>query len=394
MQKEIYVTGLGIISAIGDNVSECFTSLKEKKAGIGPIQYLNTVHKDEFLVGEVKHSNQELMDMAGIPHADYKLYTRTALLAIIAANEAMKAAQLEANVKLGLISATTVGGMDKTELDIYDENAGHNFIFTHSCGDSTNKVCQYLGISGYRTTISTACSSGTNAIIHGIKLIQAGIIDQAIVGGVDALSKFTLNGFNSLMIFDKDLCKPFDNNRMGLNLGEGAGFIVIESAESAKKRGVNPICKVTGYANCNDAYHQTASSPDGEGAFNAMRTAIKMSGLALTDIDYINVHGTGTNNNDLSEGVAMKRVFGEQVPRFSSTKSYTGHTLGAAAGIEAVLSALSIQEGIIYPNLRFTTPIEEIMLIPETEVVRTNVNNVLSNSFGFGGNNSSLILSK
>ncbi len=394
MQKEIFVTGLGLISAIGNTTEDCLDALKKGKTGIGAMEILDTVHKDTFKVGEIKKTNQELCSLAGLNVSELKNFTRTGLLGLIAAKEALQQSSLQDKSRIGLISSTTVGGMDKTELDIANPNATNDYILTHACGDSTNKICQQLELESYRTTISTACSSGTNAIIHGIKLIKAGIIDQAIVGGVDALSKFTLNGFNALMIFDKDWCKPFDRDRMGLNLGEAAGFIVIESAESAQKRGKKAICKVTGYANTNDAYHQTASSPEGDGAFSAMINAIKMSGLSNNAIDYINVHGTGTNNNDLSEGVALKRVFGENVPKFSSTKAYTGHTLGAAAGVEAVFSALSIQHGVIYPNLNFSNPIEEINLTPQLELELTEVNNVLSNSFGFGGNNSSVIFSK
>ncbi len=393
MHKTIVVSGVGVISAIGNNSDENLASLKQKKTGIGSIELLNTVHKDEFKVGEIKFTNKELMTMAGLDYNDYKYYTRTALLAIIAAKEAVKDAKLTVTNKTGLVSATTVGGMDKTELEISDP-AAVDFISTHPCGDSTDKVCRTLGILGYRSTISTACSSGTNAIIHAIRLIDAGIVDQVVVGGVDALSKFTLNGFNSLMILDPDFCKPFDQDRKGLNLGEGAGFIVIESSQSAEERGVSPICKITGCANSNDAYHQTASSPDGDGAYSAMTEALNMSGLLPSQIDYVNVHGTGTNNNDQSEGVALKRVFGMQMPRFSSTKAFTGHTLGAAAGIEAVFSVLSIKEGIVYPNLNFKTPIEGFGLSPQTEVEELEVQHVLSNSFGFGGNNSSVIFSK
>lgn len=396
MPKEIFVTGIGIISAIGNNVEQNFESLKNKNSGLGSIDILQTKHKNEFKAGEIKLTNYQLLDILGFPHSDLKHFTRTSLLGLVAAKEALFNSGLNTKnekLKTGMISGTTVGGMDKTEIQISDPEGNMDFLFTHPCGDSTNKICKYLGIDGYRTTISTACSSGSNAIIHGIKLIRHGIIDRAIVGGVDALSKFTFNGFNSLMILDKDFCKPFDENRMGLNLGEGAGYLVIESERSVNERGKKPICRVVGYANANDAYHQTASSPEGEGAFRAMKGALEMSKLSPVDIDYINAHGTGTSNNDLSEGVAIKRVFGEQLPKFSSTKSYTGHALGAAAGIEAVFSVLSIQNGTIFPNLNFESVISEIGIVPETEIEECNVRNVLSNSFGFGGNNTAIIFS-
>ncbi|MBN1926988.1 MAG: beta-ketoacyl-[acyl-carrier-protein] synthase family protein [Prolixibacteraceae bacterium] len=398
MQKEILITGLGVISAIGNSVAENLASLKSGKSGIDKIQFLQTIHKDTFKVGEVKLSNLQMCDLLGLSANDYKKQTRTSLLAIMAAKEALQSAGLAPdglNRRIGVVSATTVGGMDKTELEYADRNFDSGFIQTHPSGDSTDSIAEYLKIGGYRTTISTACSSAANAIIHAAKLIQHGYLDMALVGGTDALSKFTLNGFNSLMILDKDFCKPFDQNRQGLNLGEGAGFLIIESVESAKKRHAKVFCKLAGFANTNDAYHQTASSPEGEGAYRAMQEALKMSGLNIGDIDYINVHGTGTNNNDLSEGVALKHIFGDHLPPFSSTKSFTGHTLGAAAGIEAVFSILAILHGIVYPNLNFTTAMEELGIYPQTELITDcNIQHVLSNSFGFGGNNSTLVFSK
>ncbi len=398
MQKEILITGLGVISAIGNSVAENLVSLKSGKSGIDNIQFLQTLHKDAFKVGEVKLSNHQMCELLGLSSNDYKRQTRTSLLAIMAAKEAVQSAVLEPdglNRRIGVVSATTVGGMDKTELEYANRNFDSGFIQTHPSGDSTDSIAEYLKIGGYRTTISTACSSAANAIIHAAKLIQHGYLDMALVGGTDALSKFTLNGFNSLMILDKDFCKPFDQNRRGLNLGEGAGFLVIESAQSAKKRHAKVFCKLAGFANTNDAYHQTASSPEGEGAYRAMQEALNMSGLNIGDIDYINVHGTGTNNNDLSEGVALKRIFGDHLPPFSSTKSFTGHTLGAAAGIEAVFSILAILHGIVYPNLNFTTVMDELGIYPQTELITDcNIQHVLSNSFGFGGNNSTLVFSK
>lgn len=397
MSENVYITGLGIISAIGNNTAESVRSLKVKNTGIGSIKYLPTVHKDKFLAGEVKLSNQELLSELGLSATDYSKHTRTSLLGIAACREAVEQANLNVDDfgNVAIVSATSVGGMDKTEL-CYNNNEykQSDFIKTHRCGDSTDKIAEYLNIRGYRTTLSTACSSGANAIIHGIRLINNGLADIVIAGGVDALSKFTLNGFNSLMIFDEELCKPFDNNRKGLNLGEGAGFVVLESEKSVAKRKAKPLCTVSGYANANDAYHQTASSPEGIGATLSMKKALQKASLEPAQIDYINVHGTGTENNDLSEGIAIKNIFKDNTPPFSSTKSFTGHTLGAAAGIEAVFSVLSIINGAVFPNLHFTTPIEDLELTPETDYAEgMQIKHVLSNSFGFGGNNSTLIFS-
>jgi 3-oxoacyl-[acyl-carrier-protein] synthase-1 len=245
------------------------------------------------------------------------------------------------------------------------------------------------------STISTACSSAVNSIIVGGEMVRSGRVDAAIVGGAESLSKFHLNGFNTLMILDKDVCNPFDANRNGLNLGEGAAYIVIESEESAKSRNAEILCELSGYGNACDAFHQTASSPTGEGAYLAMKKALEDAGLEPEEIDYINAHGTGTGNNDLSESVSIKRIFGERVPYFSSTKSLTGHTTSAAGGIEAVISILALQNGIIPGCVRFENPIEETGLIPVKKcMMQVELKHVMNNSFGFGGNDSSCIFSK
>ena len=226
-------------------------------------------------------------------------------------------------------------------------------------------------------------------------MIKSGKLDRVIVGGTDALSKFTINGFKTLMILSDGYNKPFDNNRKGLNLGEAAAFLVLESEELVKKENKKVLARVSGYANANDAFHQTASSENGDGAFLAMEKAFKIANLQPDQIDYVNVHGTATPNNDLSEGRALVRLFGEnKVPDFSSTKAFTGHTLAAAAAIEAVFSVLAIQNNVVFPNLNFETPMAEFDLIPQTTLKNKNIEHVLSNSFGFGGNCSTLIFSK
>jgi 3-oxoacyl-(acyl-carrier-protein) synthase len=228
----------------------------------------------------------------------------------------------------------------------------------------------------------------------GARLIKAGKLDRVIVGGSDCLSKFTINGFKTLMILSEDNCMPFDANRNGLNLGEAAAFLVLESDAIIKKENKKVLAYISGYANANDAYHQTASSESGEGATLAMKNALKIANLTPKNIDYINAHGTATSNNDLSESVAISTVFGKDIPEFSSTKAFTGHTLAAAGAIEAVYSILAIQNKIIFPNLNFKTAIQQTGLVPETKVVAKKINHVLSNSFGFGGNCSTLIFSK
>jgi 3-oxoacyl-[acyl-carrier-protein] synthase-1 len=226
----------------------------------------------------------------------------------------------------------------------------------------------------------------------GARLIKSGQARRVLAGGTDALSVFTLNGFNSLMILDKAHCRPFDKRRQGLNLGEGAAYVLLESAEDAAQAGKKVLARVAGYANANDAFHQTASSPEGLGAQIAMRKAIESAGISPDQVDYINAHGTATPNNDVTEAAAIDAVF-KNSPLTSSTKSFTGHTLGAAGAIESVFSAIALQEGYCYPNLRLSDKLSEFPLnLPKTGV-RKELKYVLSNSFGFGGNCSSIILS-
>ena len=399
MKNRIFVTGIGIISAIGDNVAETLDSVAKGKSGIGKLETISTRYKNEVPVGEIKHTNQELMKMVGLPPET--IITRTSLLGMIAAKEAMVWAGIKdlKEFRTGIVSATSVGGMSMTELFFKDfldtDKSGEwlKYIETHDCGDSTEVIANYLGIKDHITTISTACSSSANSIMLGARLIKNNIVDRVIVGGTDSLSKFTINGFMTLMILDKEQCKPFDAERKGLNLGEGAGYLVLESERTAKGKEI--LCELTGYGNSNDAYHQTASSPTGEGAYLAMKKAFTISGLKPKDIDYINAHGTGTEINDMSEGTAIERIFGHEVPRLSSTKAFTGHTLGACGGIEAVLSVLAIKYNMVFANLNHLNQMSELKFTP-AKVLATDkpINNVLSNSFGFGGNSSALIFSR
>jgi len=322
------------------------------------------------------------------------------MLGIVAAKQAIENAGITDIKKYstGLISSTSVGGMDMTEQYYYEylENEKHRkYIDSHHAGDSTQRIAEHLGIEeSLVTTISTACSSAANAIMLGARLIKSGELDRVVVGGKDCLSKFTINGFKTLMILSDTYNTPFDENRKGLNLGEAAAYLVLESDKVVKSENKKVLAYVKGYANANDAFHQTASSENGDGATLAMEQALKVAGLHASEIDYINAHGTATGNNDLSEGRAILRVFGNDVPDFSSTKPYTGHTLAAAGAIEAVYSILALQNNIIYPNLNFKTQMKEFDITPQTELKEKELQTVLSNSLGFGGNCSTVIFSK
>jgi len=288
--SRVVVSGIGIISSIGKNLSETYESLVEKRSGISKIDVLETKHKDEFLVGEIKLTHEQLIELAEVK-PEYP-WTRTALLGIIASKQAVSDAGVNPS-ECSLISASTVGGMDRSELyykDFLTEAKHSKFIDSHHAGNSTEMIAEQLGVGGIITTISTACSSSLNSIIFGSNLIKAGKANKVIVGGTDALSKFTLNGFNTLMILDREHCRPFDESRTGLNLGEGAAYLILEDEQEAINAGRKIYAVVQGYANANDAHHQTASSDDGTGPFLAMKNAIASAGINTDDIDYINAH--------------------------------------------------------------------------------------------------------
>ncbi len=397
MADQILVTGMGIITGLGIGKDNTLQALLQKQSSIGTVHYLQTIHK-ELPASEVQLTNEQMYHLLGVDASE--VYTRTSLLGRVALREALQEADIlnKRPGRIAFISGTTVGGMDKSEQyykDFLSNNTKNQYIEAHDCGATTDLIAkEYDGVFDLMTTISTACSSAANAIILGANLIKTGRVDAAIVGGSECLSKFHFNGFNSLMILDKEPCRPFDKTRAGLNLGEGAAFIVIESEKSVKERNITPICKLSGYANTCDAYHQTASSPDGEGAYLAMGKALKQSGLQPEDIDYINAHGTGTQNNDETEGIAIMRVFGDNIHYVSSTKSFTGHTTSAAGSVEGVISILALQHNFIPVNLNFSQQMEELSFTPATDSkTDRRLKHVLTNSFGFGGNDSSCIFS-
>ena len=395
MAKRIFITGYGMISCMGDDIPQTFSAMLAGKSGLMPLHRIDTVLRNEFPVGELPYSIAQLFEKAGVAPAEG--YSRNALLGLIAAREAFTHARLgeHAELRSGVISATTVGGMDQCETfyqDFLTNDSRNAYLDSYDCAGSTEKIAAELGITDFVTTISTACSSAANAIMLGARMIRSGKLDRVLAGGCESLTRFHLNGFNSLKILDREPCKPFDRNRAGINLGEGAAYLVLESEESAAITGDEILCELTGWGNSCEAFHQTASSPDGIGPYLAMKQALEMSGLQPADIDYINAHGTGTDNNDLSEGKAIELLFGEHIPLVSSTKPFTGHTTSAAGSTEAILSIFCLRHQIIWPNLNFREKIEELSFSPvEKLLTGPPVRAVMTNSFGFGGNDSSLI---
>lgn len=364
----IAITGIGIVSALGIGKEANRDQLLAHTSHVSAARILPTTH-GEWPVGEVGLTNEELAAKAG--KIAQGVASRNILLGLLAASEALTDAKLlpEMKASMPLINGTTVGGMDQTERYYPLWKAGDyssiDAIYSHEAGKTAETIAEKLGMT-QSTTVSTACSSALNAMIHAAGLIRTGKANRVMAGGTEALTLFHANGFSSLGILSNTICKPFADDRDGINLGEGAAYLVLENADEAEKRGAHIYGYLAGYANRCDAYHQTASSPEGDGAYDAMSRALEMSGLRSDEIAYLNAHGTATPNNDASEMQAIRRVFGTHLPIIESTKPLTGHTTSASGSIEVIFSLLKMhQEGYAA---------------------------AMSNAFGFGGNDSSVVL--
>ena len=392
MTNNVAIIGSGIVSAIGCTKSEVLTALLEERSGICEMLFLDSLHH-EFPVGEVKMSNSKMKEMLGIE--EDRIVSRTVLMGALAIKQAVEEAKpaMPSLPRIVIINGTTVGGMDITERFYNSMKIDKEYLSLinhHDCGSCTSEMASICGINAEICTVSTACSASLNAIAVGADMLRREEADIVIAGGAEALSKFHLNGFNTLMILDKDRCRPFDDSRAGLNLGEGAAFVVMTRSDEC----ANSLTKsltIEGYGNACDAFHQTATSDEGTGASQAMKEALSMAGLQPVEIDYISAHGTGTPNNDSTESEALMRVFGEHIPPVSSTKPFTGHTTSASGAIELIICQLAMENGFIPTNLGWTTPMKR-GIKPSVGTQHQKLHYVMCNSFGFGGNDTSLIL--
>ena len=385
----VICAGMGVICAGATSPDELLSVLRSSGNSIAKPTHLQSAHAN-LPMGEVAMSNAEFGE------ATHTLgLSRTALLGLYAARQAVE----NAGGMIGrraFISGTTVGNMDVAESAFMDYFAGAANVVpgAHDCGACTQDIVKALGLNfGFTSTISTACSSAANAIINGAEMLKLRLADSVLVGGTEALSAFHVGGFNSLMILDSEHCRPFDESRQGLNLGEGAAYLVLERRSDAEARGANIMAVVAGMANACDAFHQTATSPEGKGPQLAMSQALADAGLTPDRIDYINAHGTGTPNNDATEAEAIAALF-QPIPPVSSTKYFTGHTTSASGAIEAVISVLCLQNGFIPGSPAVDNVIPKLKGCISQASVNKNVNVVMNNSFGFGGNDSCLILKK
>lgn len=389
----VFISGFGMVSAIGMDKAEHLEALRDGKSGVGKAAYVQTRYTNQMPFGEVKCTDAQLRNKIKFNLPDSA--TRTELLAFVALEEAIRQSGCSetqiSDFRTSLVSASTVGGMCMTD-ELYDDanqkKEKSPFVSSYGPAAHTMRLATFYNIKGYTDTINTACSSSANAIMMGMKLIQNDMADRVIVGGTDSLAKFTINGFNALQILSEKPCRPFDADRDGLNLGEGAAYLILESEKVMQGKALG---EVIGYGNSNDAYHPSALSDDAVGVVKAMGDALEKANMNPEEISYVNAHGTATPNNDQVEYTGLQKIF-ETIPPYNSTKSYTGHTLAAAGALEACIGLLSMENNMIFPGLNFKQKLDADQVVPVTALTRTPVSTVMSNSFGFAGNCTSIIL--
>jgi 3-oxoacyl-[acyl-carrier-protein] synthase II len=387
------ITGLGIVSAAGCGTDEVWNAVRAGTGGLKPLTLFQSPRYGQIPAGEIR---QNLLAL-GAPSRG----SRSDQLGWLAARDAIRSAGLDlknCGDRAGVVLGSSVGGSFDSE----------QFLTTllkrgkmrarptrfHECGSTVDLIADEFGLFGPSMAVATACSSGALAIATAAEMILAGEADVMLAGGADSLSRMTWGGFHSLLLVDAAGCRPFDANRAGMSLGEGAAVLILESEESARKRGAKILARLSGWGASCDAHHATAPHPEGAGAIAAMQSALFRAGLEPSAIDYVNAHGTGTRDNDLAEAKALKTVFGNCVPPFSSTKQFFGHALAASGAIEAVVCVEALRHQELPGNPGFTRTDPAIGLQPVTQLQPTRLTHVMSNSFGFGGNNAVLIFSE
>jgi 3-oxoacyl-[acyl-carrier-protein] synthase II len=403
--KRVVVTGLGTVNAAASNVSAFHLALRAGHCGIGPVSVFDPSDFRTQTGGEVR--NFKPRDL--LPRfISLKRLSRSDAMAMVAAIEALSDAGLlpvpdQLRPEIGVVIGGGAGGMLECETVYRDYLLGagkrpaYSAFASFGCASSADQIAGQLRLMGPKTTFMTACSSGATAIGYGRDLVQTGAATAIVCGGTEPLCRITYSAFNSLQAVDPEYCKPFDKNRQGMSLGEGAGVMILEELGHAERRGARIYGEVLGYGVSCDAHHMTSPDPEGGGAVLAMERALEDAGMPAAAVDYINAHGTGTPANDRIETKAIKHLFGERAYRIpvSSSKSMTGHTLGAAGAIEGVVSLLALHHGFIPPTIHCTTPDSECDLDYVTEGARAaDLKIVLSNSFAFGGNNTALVFGK
>jgi 3-oxoacyl-[acyl-carrier-protein] synthase II len=397
--KRVAITGIGVFCSTGKNVEEFTQSLREGRTGLGPITLFDTSKYPCKIGAEIRDYRPEKF----FKKKESKRLSRADQFALVASEEAMKGSEIHSypSEEVGVCLGAGAGGMFEAEIYhreiLLKGKSKPSLIWSFIPSFTTDRVAERFGFSGPKFTVTTACSSSATAIGYGADLIQSGKSKVVLCGGSEALSELTFGGFNSLKAMDPSPCKPFDRKRAGMSLGEGAGVIILEDFDEAVKRGVKIYGEFLGYGIGGEAYHITAPEPTGMREARIMREAIEEGGITITEVDYINAHGTGTPLNDKVETLSIKSVFGERaysIP-ISSIKSSVGHCLGSAGAIEAIASILSMFHQFIPPTLNHQEKDEDCDLdyVPgKSREMEVEV--VLSNSFAFGGNCTTLVFGK
>lgn len=397
MNRRVVVTGVGIVTAHGIGKESNWARIKSGASGIRRIVSFDSSKYRGKTGGEAG----DLRDITPLYHLKEKRLDRASYLLIHTTREALSDANINTAIKdvpVILSLGTTLGGMLSGEIfhkEVIERGLSRariSHVFDYLAHYQAINLFKELELKGDYFILSNACASGTDAIGHAFNAIRQGAYDVAICGGYDVMSEFSFAGFNSLMAITPTLCMPFDKKREGLVLGEGAGILVLEEVGHAVGRNARILGEIAGYGASADACHLTSPEPSGTGAAIAINKALKDAGYP--QIDYINAHGTGTKYNDIMETNAIVRVFGDaarEIP-VSSIKPMIGHLLGGAGAVEAIVSLLSIIHKTLPPNINYKTPDPECALNIVTEPLESNVKTVLSNSFGFGGSNASIII--
>jgi 3-oxoacyl-[acyl-carrier-protein] synthase II len=410
LRRRVVVTGVGLVIPTGIGVATAWKNVCEGKSGIGPLTRFDASRFESKIAGEVKGFNPEL----SIEKKEIKRMDLFVQFALAATKEALEDAQLtitpEIGERMGVIVGTGLGGLptfEKNHSALLEKGPGRVspfFIPMLIANMASGHIAMHFGAKGPNTCVVTACATGAHSIGDAFRAIQYGDAEVIISGGTEAnIAPLTVAGFNAMKALStrndepEKACRPFEKNRDGFVVAEGAGILILEELEHALKRGAKIYGEMVGYGYTADAYHITAPSPDGDGAARCMRMAMKDAGLNPEQIDTINAHGTSTTLNDLTETKAIKAVFGKHAYRvpISGTKSMTGHLLGAAGSTEAIFSLLTIRDGILPPTINYDIPDPECDLDYVPNVARrASVEVAMSNAFGFGGTNATLVFRK
>jgi 3-oxoacyl-[acyl-carrier-protein] synthase II len=402
MRKRVVVTGLGAVSAVGTRIPEFWNALIEGRDGTKGITAFDASLYRTKIAAEVSPFDPE----ARFSKKEIRRLSRCDQFGLVAFREAWTSARLDQGSvdreRVGVVLGAGSGGIlsvEKYFRQFYggSKHPSPSLLISYSLATTTDLIANESGLKGPRTTTATVCSSSSVSVGVAYEMIQMNLADVMVTGGSDSLCEVSFSGFSSLKLVDPENCKPFDRRRQGLVIGEGAGILILEELEHAAKRGAPIYAEFLGYGICADAYHLTAPEPNGEGVERVIRLALDHAGVSPGEVDTINAHGTATPFNDVAETRGIKRVFGERAREIpiSGIKSMVGHCLGAAGGIEAVATVLTVGRDVIPPTIHYEVPdpLCDLDYTPN-QPIKKDVRIAISNSFAFGGNNACLVFGK